>query len=121
MATWYDAMAKHEQELHSLGDQLQALQTANEALQKEVADAASRAEAARVLSVNSTLELERLVKVANAERDKAQKEAESLTLCSVHRAKKLEESWDAATSKPPPSASSQGRRARSFSTSSRRW
>ena len=74
----------------------------NEALQKEVADAASRAEAARVLSVNSTLELERLVKVANAERDKAQKaqkEAESLTLRSVHRAKKLEESRDTARSK----------------------
>ena len=37
-----------------------------------MADTASRAEAARLVSVNSTLELERLVKVANAERDKAQ-------------------------------------------------
>ena len=114
-------MAKHEQELRSLGNQLQALQTANEALQKEVADAASRAEAARLVSVNSTLELERLIKVANTEKEKAQKEAEELALRSVHRAKKLEESWDAATSKPPPSASSQGRRARSFSSSATRW
>ena len=52
-------MAKHEKEIRSLGDQLQALQTANEGLQKEVADAATRAEIARSLSVKTTEELER--------------------------------------------------------------
>ena len=79
MADWHRNVASHEEELRRLNDRIHDLEAANEGLQKELADTADRAETARTLSHNSTLELERLVKIAWTERDDTltrQREAE---------------------------------------------
>ena len=90
-------MATHEEELRTLNDRIHDLQAANKGLQKEVADAATRAEIARNLSVNTTLELEKLIKVARDERDEAlkcQREAEEAAARSFKSIKRYEDARD---------------------------
>lgn len=94
MADWHRNMASHEEELRWLNDRIHDLRAANEGLQKELADAAARAETARALSINTTVELERLVKAARTKRDEAltrQREAEECLKKSWQVAKKYED------------------------------
>ena len=94
MAGWHKAMATDEEELRALNDRIHDLQATNEGLQKELADAATRVETAQNLSVNTTLELERLVKTAWAERDEAlgcAREAEEATKKSFQSMKRYED------------------------------
>ena len=58
MADWHRNVAIHEEELRRLNGRISDLEAANEGFQKELVDAATRAETARTLSVNSTFELE---------------------------------------------------------------
>ena len=87
-------MATHEEQLRALNDQIQDLQTANEGLRKELADQAARMEVERGLSRNTTLEFEKLVKVARDERDTALKrthEAEEAAKKSFQSMKRYED------------------------------
>ena len=97
MAGWHQAVATHEEKLRALNDQIHDLQTTNEGLRKELADQAARMEVEQGLSRNTTLEFEKLVKVAWDERDAAltrQREAEESVKKSWQAAKKNEDSRD---------------------------
>ena len=102
MADWHRNMANHEEQLQVLNDRIQGLETANEGLRKEVAEAATRAEAARNLSVNTTLEFERQIKAARTERDRAlerQRDVDDELKRIGNSMKKFEEARDAAKNK----------------------
>ena len=92
-------MASYEGRIRVLEAQIQDLQSKNEGLPKQVADAAITLEAHQYQSCNSTRELERLVEVANKERDLArtrQKEADDETERSANRLKKASDARDLA-------------------------
>ena len=78
------------------------LQIANEGLQKQVNDAAVYAEAERRISRNSTLEFERLVAIAQGDRDKAlecQRKAEEGLACQGVTLKKTQDTRNTAMEK----------------------